>query len=239
MTELKVLLDGIILNELTNAEQNYYENINETDKEIFMNNKRHFLDKKFKIEALKKVVMKHYEYYTKSLLEAENAEELLPTLKKIKELKEQENLKLDECIKSQYVFITISPVKTVSYLELLKYCSNFCNKKFIKSYLYVLEQRFDGEPNDKYKELGQGLHAHLLIDKGDYKPSHLKRDLERIFNNIECNKDISYRWERDLLKTQEYIIGDKNDNSKRLKQIQDRIWRQNNNIKPYYGELYK
>lgn len=235
MTELKHLLDALIITDFTKEEQYYYDNCDDENKEIFMTNRRYFLDKKLRQDALKKVLVRRYENYMSHLLESETAEELLPTLKKIKELE----ISKDECLKSSYVLITIAPEKSVGLLELIRLVEKFVKLKWVKSYCYVLEQRYSGEPNEKYKKPGDGLHIHIFMDKGEYRHSHLKRDFERIFHNIQSNNDFSYRWPRDVDKTMNYLLGDKKDPSKQLKQVQDRIWRQENSIKDFYGTRWE
>lgn len=235
MTELKHLLDALIITDFTKEEQYYYDNCDDENKEIFMTNRRYFLDKKLRQDALKKVLVRRYENYMSHLLDAENAEELLPTIKKIKELDE----KKDECLKSPYVFITISPEKSVGVLELIRLIEKFVKLKWVKSYCYVLEQRYSGEPDDIHKKIGDGLHSHIFLDKGEHRPSHLSRDLKRILININSNNDISYRWPRDVEKTFNYILGEKKDPSKQVKQEQDRLWRQQNSLKDFYGTRWE
>lgn len=236
--ELQSLLKSLIKNEIT-ADGIESEWTPQQDKAMLYAG-LYNLDKELKVEALRKVLSKRYEYYMNKLIDAENAEELLPTLKKIKEMKKADEEKYDECLKSNYAFITIAPVNnSVKPLELIKYCDNFCKKKFVKQYIFVLEQRYDGIPNEKYKNIGEGLHAHILMDKGDYKHSHLKRDMDRIFHNLDSNNHISYRWERDVMKTQNYLLGQKNDPLKHLKQQQDKIFREQQDVREYYGEKFE
>lgn len=233
MTDFDPLLTSIILNELTNEEQLYYESCDEENRKIFMTNKRYFYDKKLRQDALKKVLSRRYERYMEQLIDNSNAEELLPTLKLIKE----QEAKSDECLKSNYVFITISP-KFVGVMEFIRLIEKFVKLKAIRRYCYVIEQRYSGEPDEINKKLGDGLHTHIFLDKGDYKPSHLARDLKRVFANITCNTDISYRWPKDVEKTFNYIIGDKKDESKRLKQSQDKLFRELNDLRAFYGEIF-
>lgn len=190
------------------------------------------------MESLERVLSRHYDAYFTNLLFNEDVEGLLPTFNKIKEMKKKQE-DMDGDFKSNYSFITISPVNTVGWLELFKQCEKFAKLKFVKQYIFVLEQRYDGIPNDKYKIPGDGLHVHLLIDKGDYKPSHLKRDIYRIFNEEKNNINIQYRRPEHVIRTQEYMTGQKDDEEKQKKQIYDKEWRQKENIKEYYGTLYE
>lgn len=234
MSELKVLLDSVIVSELTCEELDYFNNCDDNSKEVFMNNKRYFYDKKLRQDALKKVLTRRYESYMLKLIESNEADELLPTLKKIRE----EEDKKDESVNSDNCFITISPGEVLSYLEFIRLIEKFVKLKPIKSYCYVLEQRYSGIPDEKYKKLGEGLHTHIFIKKSEYKPSHIRRDLKRIFANVVVNIDVSFRHDRDIEKTFNYIIGEKKDDSKKIKQEQDRIYREMYGIKSYYGTLW-
>lgn len=235
MTELNNLLKALILEELSPEERYYYENETEENKEIFMTNKKYFYDKKLKTEALRKVLLRKYESYIIDLIENEDEAELLPTLQKLRE----KEIKNDDKINSDFVFITISPVNTVDYIELIQYAEKFVKLKFIVNYCYVLEQRFSGVPDERHKKLGDGMHMHFFIQKSDYKPSHVRRDVKRIFAKIKCNIDVSFRYERDIDKTFNYILGSKKDEEKQKKQEQDVIWRLENKIKPFYGKDWR
>lgn len=186
-------------------------------------------------KALEKVLMNKYMKYYESLLDSGELDEYLPIMKKIHEKEEQE----DDVKKSEYMFITFSPQElNMKPLELIKYMERIVKFTFIKQYIYVIEQRYSGEPDEKYQKLGSGIHTHLLINKGDYRFSHTKRDVKRVFKNINCNIDFKNIKCQDLLKVQGYMVGDKKEEFKRVKQEQDRIWRLQEDIKGYYGELF-
>lgn len=185
-------------------------------------------------KALEQVILEDYKRHYREILASGVIDEILPIYKKIHE----EEDKLDDVLKSDYMFITISPQELkMKPFELLKYMERIVKFSWIKRYCYVLEQRFNGVPDEKYKELGSGIHSHLLIRK-DYKLSHVKRDINRVFKSINTNIDFKLIKEKDLIKVQGYMTGDKKEEFKQIKQEQDRIWRDKEGIKHYYGEEF-
>jgi len=204
--------------------------------DIFYKNKMGELDRQLRCDALQQVLKNKYIQYYNTLIETENVEELLPTLKKIKELRDKE----DHLTNSDYLFITISPAEgEIKPLALLKLLDRFCKLKWVHQFVYVLEQRFNGIPNDKYKNIGDGLHAHILLNRNKYKMSHLKRDYARVFGCYTINTDFGFRHFKDIMKTQKYIIGLKDDEDKQIKQRYDAEFRQKEGIKNYYGSLWE
>lgn len=239
MEDIKALLNVMVTEGLKPEEMDYIETLNKVgntkDLDIFYQNKYYFLDREFRINALKEVLKRKYINYYKTLIETENVEELLPTLKKIKELEDV----TPDIKKSNIMFITLAPPENeISIDNFIRKTLEFCEFKYVKQYVFVIEQRFNGEPNEKYKKLGDGAHIHILLDKGNHKPSDIKRDIKRKFAGYEMMMDFSYRHTRDIMKTQNYMIGDKKDKDKQLKQIQDRIFREKNNVKNYWGQLW-
>lgn len=234
MDDIQELLRKMTLEMLDKRDIETLRDIGGDDEvEKYIKNHMFKIENEFKVNAIKQVLQrKYYNYYAKIIEEDDKCEhEIYETLKTLKKIKTTE-----EIIKnSNYVFITICP-KQDDYLQLAKIIDKFIKLKFVKKYLYVFEQRYDGENNDK--QLGDGLHAHLLIDKGDYKPSHVRRDLTRICGELIVNIDIKMIKPSDLPKTENYLIGCKNDENKRKKQEQDKIWRQIMKMRDYYGESF-
>lgn len=150
MTEIKGLLDILVQDTLTPEETDYINSIkngtfgNQTDIDILFQKKFYLLDRQFRMDALKKVLSRKYENYMNYLLENEDVAELLPTLQKIKE---QED-KTDECVKSKYLFITLSP-KSIGVYDFIKYIDRVVKFSWVKQYVYVLEQRYDGTDGKK------------------------------------------------------------------------------------------
>lgn len=216
----------------------YTESQFENDKKI--REKTAFLKQveKIKKDALLKVIQNKYTKYYSDIIDYAEPEQLAKILPDLASLKEKQE-EMEDLKTGKIMFITFAPQKSVDVYELIKYLEQLTKFKFIKKYLYVLEQRFDGEPNEKYKKEGDGMHAHLLIDKDTYKTSHVKRDVRRVFKNMVCNIDYAFRSERDIGKTQKYMIGDKKDPSKQIKQKYDRVWRQAMGLKNFYGDLFQ
>lgn len=235
MEDIKALLNVMVSESLTPEERDYIRNIDDDAKDIFMKNKYYFLDRDFRINALKEVLKKKYINYYNTLIDTENVEELLPTLKKIKELENSQ----PDIKKSNIMFITLAPPKNeINVDNFVKKTLEFCEFKYINQYVFVVEQRYNGEPNDNYKELGDGAHIHILIDKGSHKPSDVKRDIKRKFAGYTMVMDFSFRHPRDIIKTQTYMVGLKKDSDKQIKQEQDSIWRKQVGIRNYYGTLW-
>jgi CRISPR/Cas system endoribonuclease Cas6 (RAMP superfamily) len=239
MEDIKSLLNVMVQDTLKPEDREYLETLqndnNQKAIDVFMANKYYFLDRDFRIEALREELKKKYRNYYRTLIETENVAELLPTLKKIKEMEElQPDIK-----KSDIMFITLAPPENeINNDNFIKKTLEFCEFKYIKQYLFVIEQRFNGTPNEKYKKLGDGSHIHILFDKGNHKPSDIKRDIKRKFAGYTMIMDFSYRHRRDLLKTQGYMVGLKKDHDKQLKQQQDSIWRKKEGYRNYYGTLW-
>ena len=152
----------------------------------------------------------------------------------LKEKEDKEN-KLNVC------FITISPDPKIvgeyadvnQYLQIMKKITNY---KWMKRWVYVLEQRGDTEATQ-----GKLIHIHLLFFLDGKKPSHAIREVERnvkhlcdtshssVFNVRRCKDD-----DENVLRLANYITGRKKDEHKHAKQEVDKLWRNNNNILPFY-----
>lgn len=185
-------------------------------------------------KAFERCVMRRMEKFYDSQIDAGAFDEIMPIFKEIRKMEEAK----DDVKKSNFYFITIAPADLyMNPFELMKLADKFCKLCFIKNSFYVVEQRFDGEPNEKYKKVGDGIHLHILCDKGDYRFSHTRRDLTRI-----CGKDYNIKIdmirEKDLPNLKNYMLGDKKDESKQLKQIQDKIFREKEGLRDYYGDIW-
>lgn len=192
---------------------------------------------KMRKEVLLNVVKQKYHKYYSNIIDLASPDELMTVLPELAELKRKEEETVD-AKSGPIMFITVSPEKSVGVYELIKYLQRLLKMKFVKKYLYVLEQRYNGEINEMYKKEGDGLHSHLLIEKGDYKTSHVKRDVGRVFKDMVCNLDYKFIKEADLQKVQNYMVGEKADESKQLKQHYDKVWRKAMGLKNFYGDLF-
>jgi len=238
MEDIKFVLKQMVEVKLEAHDLSYLERIRDKPEmvEVFYKNKMFELDKNLRVDALNHVLKNKYIQYYNQLIETETVEDLLPTLKKIKEQRDNQ----DVITNSDILFITISPAEgELKPLNFIKLLERFCSFKWIKQYVYVLEQRFNGTENEKYKKLGDGLHAHILLDRNKHKLSHVKRDFARVFGTYTINVDWSFRHVRDILKTQDYIIALKKDEDKQLKQLQDVKFREQEGVKKFYGNLWE
>lgn len=148
------------------------------------------------------------------------------------ERKENNNLK-------PYLFITVNPDPSRTNFEKLKKATEkMVEKKWLKSYVYVYEQR--GCTED---EAGIKPHMHAIIKKPDNKSVvHCVRELASSFKKLCDVSDVhffnvKYCDEAEKNRKLEYILGEKvstEENRKDVKQSMDKIWRERINIEPFY-----
>jgi len=213
-----------------------YDEMDDEHKQIYMNKlKKDILDELLAKAFQDTILTKFRGYYNKALDEGE-ADEIIPLMKDINEEKKKREEQIPE--KSDYVFITVNPRPDVPLSDFKKAVDKSVQKTFIKKSLHVIEQR--GESMDT---LGKGFHTHILIDKGDYRISHLKREFARTFGKLTdvsnpCCFNIDFCKKEDIKKRQNYMLGWKKDETKHLKQVHDRPFRKKFLIKDYYGSLF-
>lgn len=227
--------DALTFLAIKRAKLDMLDMMDDEQREHYINSLKKNIDDELRAKALQEVLLNKYRSYYSKLLDDGEDDEVLPLMKEINEEKRKKD---DETVKSEYVFITVNPRPDVPLTDFRKAVEKSVQKTFIKKSLYVIEQR--GENMD---ELGKGFHTHMLIKKGDYRISHLRREFARtfskvadvdnphVFNVMLCKKS-------DLKKRQNYMIGDKADEKKRLKQEMDKVFRDKYAIMNYYGELY-
>lgn len=191
-------------------------------------------DLEIRRKAFEKVLLEKYTNYYRNEIDNGNADNIFPLLAKERELS-------DEKFTSKYLFVTINPRE--SYKDICDFkivLEKAFTKPWINKFLYVIEQRGSSEKDD---EIGKGFHMHCLIDKGDYRFSHARREFVSTFRKI-CDTqnyhtfNFSYCKEADLAKRQNYMIGQKADPLKHQKQVIDKIFRAQWGIKSYYGDLF-
>lgn len=196
-------------------------------------------DERTTAQAFEAEVVKAKREYFKLLMDAGQADDVLPFLVHKRELEKDIKDKEDKKFKTDFIFLTVNPRSNVLLSDFVNICHKCVNKSYIKQFLYVIEQR--GESED---ELGKGFHAHFLINKGDYRPSHFNRDFASNFKKV-CDVDNMHCFNvqlckpQDVPKRQNYITSIKDDVAKHTKQQFDKIFRKKYAIKDYYGELYK
>jgi len=212
-----------------------YDKLDADQKEIYMNTLKREIDDEMKAKALQECIMNRYRAHYNKLLDDGEADDILPI---IKEFNEDKKKKDDESVKSDYVFITINPKPTAPMGEFIKNVEKSVKKSFIKKSLHVIEQRAEDMEN-----LGKGFHTHILLNKGDYRISHLRREFARTFKNV-CDVDnphcfnVSLCKKQDLAKRQNYMLGSKADESKHLKQKMDIEFRKKYFLQDYYGDKF-
>lgn len=186
-------------------------------------------------KAFERCVMRRMEKFYDAQIDAGAFDEIMPIFKEIRKMEDE----TDNLRKSNYYHITLAPKDLyLNPFEFMKLVDRIIKFTYVKNAFYVLEQRFNGEPNEKYKRLGDGIHIHILMDKGDYKHSHLKRDVERVIKEHRINTCFQMIRERDLPKLKEYLIGKKADESKQIKQEHDKIWREQEGLRGHYGNIW-
>lgn len=147
--------------------------------------------------------------------------------------------------KYTHIFLTINPPPAMSLMDFHKDVERTLNKAgkpktWIDGYLYVLEQR--GETDN---EIGKGFHTHILIKLRDHKKkSEIDRELKNVWKTkLDVDNyhifNIKYIDDDEQKRKQSYMLCQKAEQIKHLKQSYDIIWRQNNCLQQYYFVDYK
>lgn len=222
MSKLEVLLRSFC----KDINESNYENEDVNFKVSLYN-----LDKAIRQKAFKEVLFIKYKSYYNTLIDAGEADDLLPILKELRENQ-------DKKFKSDFLFITINPYENFDFRKFIEIIEKSVKKPWIKKYMYVIEQR--GETED---ELGKGFHTHMLIDKGSFAFSTARREFLSSFkrvcdtSNFHCF-NFAMSKEVDIPKRVKYMIGQKADENKWKKQEMDKVYRRVLGLKEFYGELF-
>lgn len=144
---------------------------------------------------------------------------------------------------TNYFWITVNPNSSVTLGELKKEVERYVKRTFIKSYIYVYEQR--GSENNE-KEIGQGIHAHILIERdmsANVSPYDIQKRTRIAFKSVCDSQNKSILHFKQM--PEEYIIDkfnyitnknlDEEHKDKEEKQEYDKIWREKNLIKNNYA----
>jgi hypothetical protein len=143
------------------------------------------------------------------------------------------NKKMKEELQDFY-FITINPRPNTDVEEFKSHVLGIWNWCWIQKMYVVLEQR-----GDTPETRGNGLHAHVLIEKCNNEWGKIntqirdkfKKFCDSPYENTINVKSKKREWLNDKL---DYIKGLKTDHGKPDKVIQDQLWRENLQIKPIY-----
>lgn len=155
--------------------------------------------------------------------------------------KYQYNSKLDVVVTRKQVkpythlFITVNPPPTLLLDIFINTINKTLSKNWIEGYIYVIEQRGENE-----EELGKGFHTHILIKLTHHKKqSEINREIKNTWKKIlDIDNyhilNIKFIDNDEQKRKQGYILGEKAEEIKHLKQKMDIVYRQNNNLKQFY-----
>lgn len=140
---------------------------------------------------------------------------------------------------SNLLWLTVNPSPESTFTEFKKIVEKCFLKKWIKSYMYVYEQRGMTE-----EEVGKGFHMHAIIRKPEDKSrAHCIRELSSSYKKV-CDVSnyhlFNTKWidKEECQRKIEYITGDKvstETNNKSLKQEMDVLFRQNRGLQKFYS----
>lgn len=183
-------------------------------------------------KARLKVRQGQYEelYRLKSLQQPNNI------IKEIQDVRLSLGEKLEK--NNPYIWLCVNPGPTVTFNDFKLLVNKMITKVWIKSYVYVYEQRGINE-----MEVGKGFHLHAIIKRpDDKKPSHCVRELSNTFK--KCCDTSNFHFfqtkfidEDEYRRKLEYILGTKestSENQKDLKQAMDKVFRGKYLLKPFY-----
>jgi len=143
--------------------------------------------------------------------------------------------KLDRTL-TEYMFITINPKPNTSVKTMYDKSMKIFKSKCVSNYLMVLEQR-----GKSVSEVGTGLHTHFILQHKYRKYGELRKHLQRLFGDIVGNdKHICIRCcktKQDVVNRKNYMINQKEGEDKQIKQIWDKVFRQEWGIEDYYGDI--
>jgi len=170
---------------------------------------------------------------------------------KIYGLREKLKAQKSDRVCGRFFWLTIRPPHDTPYDAFKKAVIKLSKKKFIKSYMYVYEQTASKQNE---RELGHGFHIHMVFEKTPEAeaPSKIKKYISNGFvklmdvNNSACFhvKVMPSKYIPDKI---DYMLDknlDDDHKDKEEKQEYDVLWREQNNLQPYYiggeeGELYE
>lgn len=144
--------------------------------------------------------------------------------------------------KHTYIFCTINPKPDILLDEFLKKINKTLQSEMFADHLAVIEQR-----GNSTKTMGQGLHAHILFKRRTplnegRPPTQIKRNLRDSYKRI-ClsgnNQIFNIQFINDEFAKDkfEYMIGEKTGKGKKEKQDYDKIFRVENKIPQYLGNI--
>lgn len=194
-------------------------------------------------EHLRKLCLERHRL--RFLLQENLSEEEKKLYQDIKQMREKEQEQSKKYTK--YMWICCNPHSLITLDEFMKIVRKAMSKLWLQQseYLYVIEQRGETE-----EEAGKGFHFHALYVKPDNKKyCEVIREMERTFNKATDTSNIHfYRHygvsEEEFKRKIGYLVSDKADEAKHLKQRMDKYWRPKVGLQDYYSSenffsLYK
>lgn len=145
--------------------------------------------------------------------------------------------------KDEFIFVTINPKPDISLSQFLNKIIKTLKSTLFSDHLAVIEQRGNSELT-----CGQGLHAHILFKRitplnEGLPPSNIKRNLRDSYKKICLSSNnqifnVQFISRTLAFEKKNYIIGqNKTGEGKKEKQIYDGIFRKNNNLPEFYGNI--
>jgi hypothetical protein len=187
-------------------------------------------DERHKKDVYKQLFRKYYTDICKAKLK----EGLFGNSDLQKVYDEAQALRTEEC-KDQYYFITICPYEDLEFSKFLKVMDKVLKKKWFQRYIYVYEQR-QHEDGKQYF----GMHTHIIVQRSG--TTNKSEAIREIFSTCKSIVGSKQSIDVKLLKTQHdldvrlnYILGKKADPLKQKKQEIDKLFRQDNNLQPFYS----
>lgn len=157
------------------------------------------------------------------------SKELQDTFDRYKTLLEQVNKK------DEYYFITICPYEDIEIRKFEKVVEKLLKKKWLQKYIYVYEQRQSDPTLPIF-----GIHLHMIVERDKIAKSDVIREVFSTCKSI-CGSKQSI--DVKLINTQQelnvklnYILGQKSTIEKQQRQIVDKLFREQYQIKSYYKE---
>lgn len=131
----------------------------------------------------------------------------------------------------QFITISLPPVFKENLGKLQGLMSKLLKWKWIDQWEYTIEQR-----GITPETLGEGIHIHLINKnpKITKRPSHIVREVSKLFNIKKNFVDVETSNDQELLETRrKYIRGEKKDTKMDAVKM-DKLFRKNNNLALVY-----
>lgn len=190
------------------------------------------------------------------IMPTESAMYPLRALRQVKEedfktrLKSALKAPLIQELKDEWLFLTVNAYDSITVEDFRKKIEKTLTSKIFVSGLAVIEQRGSTD-----ETCGNGMHAHILFKRitplsEGLPPSNIKRNFRDSFKkycNVKNHHILNFLFvpfdsptpdDRNNAKYKyKYMVGEKSGPEKQLKQKFDKIFREKNNLPPYFGNI--